>query len=97
MDEVPDCDALSPHEKRESPRGRELVAEAPHCARRQTRRFPEVRRAGRDCEDRRKILNGCFAQFTAPLRENARRWAQIDKPRALGARFRSRDGPDPED
>ena len=63
IDETTDWDELTPHEKLESPRGRYLIATAFHYAVQQISRFPEVRRADRDCEGMREILNGCFPRW----------------------------------
>ena len=83
MDETANWDALSPMEKLESSRGRYLIATAFHYAVQQMSRFPEERRADRDCEDMRMILNGCFPQYAAQFRENDRGWAQIHRPQAV--------------
>ena len=82
-DEVADWDGLTPSEKMESQRGRYLIATALHYAVQQISRFPEERRADRDCDDMRTILNGCFPQYAAQLRENDRRWGAIHKPKAV--------------
>ena len=88
IDETADWDELTPQEKLESPRGRYLVPTAFHHAVQQISRFPEVRRADRDCEDMREILNGCFPQLAEQFRSNDRRWAEIHKPKAVDAGFR---------
>ena len=92
-DEVADWDGMTPLEKMESQRGRYLIATALHYAVQQISRFPEERRADRDCDDMRTILNGCFPQLAAQFRQNDRRWDAIHKPRAvdLGTR-RPEDG-----
>ena len=82
-DEVADWDGLTPSEKMESQRGRYLIATALHYAVQQISRFPEERRADRDCDDMRTILNGCFPQYAAQFRENDRRWGAIHKPKAV--------------
>ena len=56
-DETTNWDELTPVEKLESSRGRYLIATAFHYAVQQISRFPEERRADRDCEDMRTILN----------------------------------------
>ena len=91
MDETVNWDALSSMEKLESSRGRYLIATAFHYAVQQMSRFPEERRADRDCEDMRTILNDCFPQYAAQFRENDRRWAQIHRPQAVDL-----DSPGPE-
>lgn len=88
VDESADWDELTPHEKLESPRGRYLVATAFHYAVQQISRFPEVRRADRDCDDMREILNGCFPQLAAQFRANDRRWAEMYKPQVVDEGFR---------
>ena len=69
----------------------------PDNAVQQIKRFPEVRRADRDCADMLEILNGCFPQLAAQFQENDRRWGEIYKPTAVEPGFRSLDGADPED
>ena len=83
MDEMAGWDGLTPLEKMESPRGRYLIATALHYAVQQISRFPEERRADRDCDDMRTILNGCFPQYAAQFRQNDRRWDEIHKPKAV--------------
>ena len=83
MDETTNWDELIPMEKMESSRGRYLIATALHYAVQQISRFPEERRADRDCEDMRTILNGCFPQYAAQFRANDRRWGEIHKPKAV--------------
>lgn len=75
-DDTMDWEGMSPREKLESPRGQYLIATALHYAVQQISRFPEVRRADRDCEDMRAILNGCFPEMAAEFRANDRRWAR---------------------
>ena len=87
-DETMDWEGMSPREKLESPRGQYLIATALHYAVQQISRFPEVRRADRDCEDMREILKDCFPEMAAQFRENDRRWGEIYKPRAVDAEFR---------
>ena len=95
MDGTGDWDALSPQEKLESPRGRYPVATALHYGVQQIQRFPDVRRADRDCADMLEILNGCFPQLAAQFRANDRRWGDIYKPEAVDAAFRPLGEPDP--
>ena len=83
MEELTNWDELSAVEKFENSRGRYLIATAFHYAVQQISRFPEERRADRDCEDMRTILNGCFPQYAAQFRENDRRWGEIHKPKAI--------------
>ena len=92
-----DWDALSPQEKLEGPRGRYLVATALHYGVQQIQRFPDVRRADRDCADMLEILNGCFPQLAAQFRANDRRWGDIYKPQAVDAAFRPLGEPDPDE
>ena len=83
MEETANWDELTPAEKLESQRGRYLIATALHYAMQQMSRFPEERRADRDCEDMRTILDGCFPQYAAQFRDNDRRWGEIHKPKAV--------------
>ena len=82
-DDTMDWDSMTPMEKFESGRGRYLIATALHYGVQQVSRFPEERRADRDCEDMRAILNGCFPQYAAQFRENDRAWGSIHKPKAV--------------
>lgn len=88
IDGTADWEGMSPREKLESPRGQYLIATALHYAVQQISRFPEVRRADRDCDDMREILNGCFPELAAQFRQNDRKWGEIYKPQAVDAGFR---------
>lgn len=88
VEETMDWETLSPREKLESLRGQYLIATAMHYAVQQISRFPEVRRADRDCDDMREILNGCFPEMAAQFRENDRKWGDIYKPKAVDPGFR---------
>ena len=88
MDETPNWNSMSAQEKLESPRGRYRVAQALHYGLQQMMRFPEVRRADRDCDDMREILEGCWPQYAAHFRQADRRWGEIYKPRIVDDGYR---------